>query len=239
MLRAVELGLHPVFASDLHSAGRARKESAICLWFIFLFVSRTTSSFHHFLHKVPKFLCHYWLVLTFVYFAIVSEVSVVERIGEDKGRAGNVDSLSIFCNEVVALKIFSDTLQCLVAFRVQLKRVANNRRGLFVHDNRFRSRVVDISHGGKTWIFAAPHFLAQPSFCIFGKRIHIIFALPESHIQHELSLRSAIAPKSRKLQARKFFCIEEINYSSTINTISCETIRMPSENISADFFNLV
>src|SRR3989344_5378462 len=76
-------------------------------------------SFHHFLHKGPKFLFHYWLVLALVYFAVIPKMSVVEGIGEDKGRAGNVDSLSIFCNEVVALKIFSDTLQCLVAFRVQ------------------------------------------------------------------------------------------------------------------------
>jgi len=57
------------------------------------------------------------------------------------------------------------------------------------------------------------------------------------HIEHKLSLRSAIAPKCGKLQARKFFCVEEINNASTINTISCETIWVPSENASAEFFN--
>ena len=57
MLRTVYLGLHPGFASDLHTAWRARKESAICLLFIFLFVSRTTSPFHHFLHLIKKLGC--------------------------------------------------------------------------------------------------------------------------------------------------------------------------------------
>ena len=83
--------------------------------FVLLFVARTTFPLHHFLHSIPKFLCHYWLVLALVNFAVVPKMSVVERIGEDKGCAGNVDSLSIFCNEVVALKIFADTLERIVS----------------------------------------------------------------------------------------------------------------------------
>ena len=31
-------------------------------------------------------------------------------------------------------------------------------------------------------------------------------------------------------KARKFPCVEEVDNLSTVNTISCETIRMPREN---------
>src|SRR3990167_6396816 len=97
-----------------------------------------------------------------------------------------------------------------------------------------------LQNWSETWIFTAPYFLAQPSFRIFGKRIHIIFALPKRHIEHKLSLRSAIAPKCGKLQARKFFCVEEINNASTINTISCETIRHSMLNfVGRTFFSVV
>src|SRR3989338_6842016 len=98
---SIFLFLNPVFASDLHSTRRATDESAVCLRFGFVFVSRTTFSFHHFLHLVKKFLCHYWLVLAFVYFSRVSEVSVIKLIGGDKGGMIFMDSLSVFCKEII------------------------------------------------------------------------------------------------------------------------------------------
>ncbi|OGJ06882.1 hypothetical protein A2456_00665 [Candidatus Nomurabacteria bacterium RIFOXYC2_FULL_36_19] len=118
-----------------------------------------------------------------------------------------MDSLSVFCKEIILRQKHTDTFQCFVALCVEFKRFTNYWRGFFVYDNSFCSGIVYVANRRKSGIFSAPDFLAQPSFGIFGKRIHIIFTLSESHIEHEFSLRSVIAPKSWKLQARKFACV--------------------------------
>ncbi|OHA19828.1 MAG: hypothetical protein A2W52_00745 [Candidatus Taylorbacteria bacterium RIFCSPHIGHO2_02_49_25] len=154
-------------------------------------------------------------------------MSVVKRIGEDKGRTGSVDFLSMFCQKLVLRQKHADSIKRLITLCIHLKRLTNYRRGFFVYDNRFCSRVVDVTYWRKSRIFAAPDFLAQTSFGIFGKRIHIILALSERHVKHKLSLRSGVAPKSRKFQARKFSCVEEINHFTSIHRIAGEAIGVP------------
>ncbi|OGI73818.1 hypothetical protein A2W67_00005 [Candidatus Nomurabacteria bacterium RIFCSPLOWO2_02_40_28] len=96
MLRAIFLGFNFVFASDHHSASATAYQSAIYLRIIFHFVSWTPSFFHHFLHFIPKFLFHDWLVLSFIHLFVKSKVSVIKWIRKDKGRTGSVDFLSVF-----------------------------------------------------------------------------------------------------------------------------------------------
>ncbi|MFA6969699.1 MAG: hypothetical protein WC217_03870 [Candidatus Paceibacterota bacterium] len=61
--------------------------------------------------------------------------------------------------------------------------------------------------------------------------------MPESHIEHELTLTSIVAPKGWKFNARKFPCVEEINYLASVHRIAGEPIGIPSEDVSAESFN--
>src|SRR3989338_2114472 len=113
-------------------------------------------------------------------------MSVVKRIGEDKGRTGSVDFLSMFCQKLVLRQKHADSIKRLITLCIHLKRLTNYRRGFFVYDNRFCSRVLYVT-----------------------------------------SLRSGVAPKSRKFQARKFSCVEEINHFTSIHRIAGEAIGVP------------
>ncbi|HPA25513.1 MAG TPA: hypothetical protein PLK76_02015 [bacterium] len=141
-----------------------------------------------------------------------------------------MDSLSTFRNEAILLKIFSDVLECLIAFCVEFKGAANDGRGLFVHDNSFCPRIIKITNWSKRGIFTAPYFLAQPSFRIFGKRIHIIFALPEGNVEHKFPLRSCFKPKCGKFQHCQVPAVQEINYLAAINRIARQSVGVPSQN---------
>ncbi|OHA21174.1 MAG: hypothetical protein A2W52_04105 [Candidatus Taylorbacteria bacterium RIFCSPHIGHO2_02_49_25] len=72
--------------------------------------------------------------------------------------------------------------------------------------------------------------MAQSSFRILGKRIHIVFALPKGDIEHELALRGVFAPKGRKLQARKFFAVQEEDKQSSVHRIARQSVRVPCQN---------
>ncbi|HUX35703.1 MAG TPA: hypothetical protein VMV71_01560 [Candidatus Paceibacterota bacterium] len=88
------------------------------------------------------------------------------------------------------------------------------------------------------WKYSHSHFLAKSAFRIFGKRIYIVFALPESHVEHKFTLTSIVAPKCGKFNARKFPCVEEINHFASVHRIAGEPIGIPCENVSAESFNL-
>ncbi|OGN16616.1 MAG: hypothetical protein A3C81_02520 [Candidatus Yanofskybacteria bacterium RIFCSPHIGHO2_02_FULL_46_19] len=108
----------------------------------------------------------------------------------------------------------------MIALGVKLKCLANDRRTLFIYDDRFITRVIDISNWSQRRIFAPSHFLAQSSFSIFGKRIYIVFALPKSDVQHKFSLWCRFKPELHKFQCHKSTCVHKINYFSTVNRIA-------------------
>ncbi|MFA6273316.1 MAG: hypothetical protein WC673_02400 [Candidatus Paceibacterota bacterium] len=87
------------------------------------------------------------------------------------------------------------------------------------------------------WEYTHSDFLAKSAFRIFGKRIYIVFALPESHIEHKFTLTSVVAPKGWELEARKFPRVEEINNLSAVHRIAGEPIGIPCEDVSAESFN--
>src|SRR3989338_7411454 len=125
---------------------------------------------------------------------------------------------------------FSNVFQPFIALRVEFKSLANHWGLLFVYYNSFVARIVYVAHWRKAWIFTSFHFLAQTSFSIFGKRIHIVFALPKGDVEHKFSLRGIFRPESWKFQYRQMPAIQKINYFSTINRIARQSIRMPSQN---------
>src|SRR3989344_4136417 len=106
-----------------------------------------------------------------------------------------------------------------------------------IRDFFFSTTVVQISHRCLAWEYSHSHFLAKSAFRIFGKRIYIVFALPESHIEHKFPLTSVITPESGKFNARKFPCVEEINNLSTVHRIAGQAIGIPCKDVSAESFN--
>ncbi|MBI2100873.1 MAG: hypothetical protein HYT47_02555 [Candidatus Vogelbacteria bacterium] len=54
--------------------------------------------------------------------------------------------------------------------------------------------------------------------------------MSERHLEHKETLRSWLAPKSRKAQRNDFADVHEINDFATINTISRETIGVPTDD---------
>src|SRR3989338_340731 len=79
---------------------------------------------------------------------------------------------------------------------------------------------------------ATAKFLAKPSLHIFNEVIRKILTLSERHLQHKFPLRSWLEPKLRKAQRSNCSSINEINYFSTINRVTGETIGVPSEDSS-------
>ncbi|MDD4466968.1 MAG: hypothetical protein PHQ08_00760 [Candidatus Pacebacteria bacterium] len=72
--------------------------------------------------------------------------------------------------------------------------------------------------------------MAQPSLCVFGKRIHIVFALPKGDVEHELSLSRVFIPKLRKFKRSKSTAVQEIDYLSAINRIARQSVGVPRQN---------
>ncbi|OGI61902.1 hypothetical protein A3G48_02315 [Candidatus Nomurabacteria bacterium RIFCSPLOWO2_12_FULL_40_42] len=150
-----------------------------------------------------------------------------------------MDYVSSFRNYIFLRQKVCDVFKSLVAFHIQLKRLLDDFRFLSINNDTFYPRIIYVSDRSKRWVFSVSNFLAKSTLCIFGKRIHIVFALPESHVEHKFPLTSVITPKSRKFQARKFSRVEEINHPTSVHRIAGETIGVPCEDVSADFFNLI
>src|SRR3989338_1875022 len=176
-------------------------------------------------------------MLAFVDFTTIFKQSDVKWIGEDKRRFGFGDSLSgSSCNAGFRQKrryIF----QSHISFRVFLKSQAHNTRFFLFYHDCLCSRIIEISHWRLARKYSHSHFLAKSAFRIFGKRIYIVFALPESHVEHEFTLTSVITPKGWKFNARKFPCVEKINNLSAVHRIAGEPIGIPCKDVSAESFN--
>ena len=67
---------------------------------------------------------------------------------------------------------------------------------------------------------AVSYFLAETSFDIFTEVVDIVFGLTESEVEHELSLRSVIEPKGRKLEVKELAGVEQIDEVSAVNAVS-------------------
>ncbi len=113
-----------------------------------------------------------------------------------------------------------DIFQPFIVLRVKLKRRLDNFCFLFVHDDLFVSHVVNIANRRNALIFASPDFLAQTTLRVFKKRIHILFALHKSDIDHKFFLWRWFKPKLRKFQRHNTLAINKVNDFSTVHRIA-------------------
>ncbi|MBM3257353.1 MAG: hypothetical protein FJY98_03475 [Candidatus Liptonbacteria bacterium] len=82
--------------------------------------------------------------------------------------------------------------------------------------------------------------MAQTTLRVFGKRIHIVFALPKYNVQHKFSLRGIFKPQRWKFERLNTPAIQEINYFPAVHRIARQSIRVPSQNsVSFAIFYLV
>ncbi|MFZ3069144.1 MAG: hypothetical protein WA052_02390 [Microgenomates group bacterium] len=77
---------------------------------------------------------------------------------------------------------------------------------------------------------AIPNLLAKTTLNILREIIDIVFGLTESEVEHELSLRSVIKPKGRKLEVKELPCVEKIDEVTAINAVSGQPIGVPGKN---------
>ncbi|HEY4477080.1 MAG TPA: hypothetical protein VJB56_00455 [Candidatus Paceibacterota bacterium] len=141
-----------------------------------------------------------------------------------------MDSLSATGHNPTLRQKVAHIFKPSVAGGVILKNGFDNFCFLAVNNNTFCPHIVDIANRRNARIFSASHFLAQTTLRVFGKRIHIVFALPKCDIQHKFSLRRWFKPELRKFQRRNMPAINEINNLATINRIARQSIGMPSQN---------
>ena len=149
---------------------------------------RPSPLLQNFLNLIKNFLCDDWLVLALVQFFRVAKQSSVKRIGKDKSRPRLVDSLSAAGKYPALRQKVAYIFQSSVAGGVILKSRFDNFCFLAVNNYGFVSNIIYISNRRNARILAPTDFLAQTTLGIFGKRIHIVFALPKGDIEHELSL---------------------------------------------------
>ena len=98
--------------------------------------------------------------------------------------------------------------------------MAGNSWLFLVYDHRFSPLIVQVAKRCERGIFTSSDFLAESSFCILGKRIHIVFALSKGDIEHELSLRGTLKPERREFESTYTPSIEEIDDLAAVHTIS-------------------
>ncbi|MFA5813617.1 MAG: hypothetical protein WC862_03855 [Patescibacteria group bacterium] len=149
-----------------------------------------------------------------------------------------MDSLSAAGKYPALRQKVRDIFQSSVAGSVKFKSGFDNFRFLSIHHDCLGANIVDIANRRNARIFASSDFLAQTTLRVFGKRIHIVFALPKSDIQHKFSLRRWFKPKLRKLQRRNTPAINEINNLSAVHRIARQSVGVPRQNsVRPAFFN--
>ncbi|MFH1968642.1 MAG: hypothetical protein ABIJ84_04610 [bacterium] len=141
-----------------------------------------------------------------------------------------MDSLSATGHNPALRQKVRDIFKPSVASGVIFKGGFDNFRFLFVNDNGFISHIVYVANRRNARIFAPTDFLAQTTLGVFRKRIHVVFALPKSDIQHKFSLRRWFKPKLREFQSRNTPAINEIDYLSAVHRIARQPIGVPSQN---------
>jgi len=168
---------------------------------------------------------YYWLVFTLVNFTAVAEVTVVERIGEDKRDSVSVKSLAVPCGYSVLRQKEANILQSAITLAVQLKSLVDNPATFFVYYHRLSPNVIKVADWRNPWVFPSAHFLAQTPPCVLGKRIHIVFALSKGDIEHELTLRCTLKPKGWEFESTDTPCIEEIDNPPAVHRITGKPVR--------------
>ncbi|HWO06997.1 MAG TPA: hypothetical protein VNM40_00225 [Candidatus Paceibacterota bacterium] len=72
--------------------------------------------------------------------------------------------------------------------------------------------------------------MAQTTFCVFGKRIHIVFALPKDDVQHKFSLWRIFKPQRRKFERGELAGIKQVDNTPAVHRIARQSVCVPRQN---------
>src|SRR3989344_2131877 len=113
---------------------------------------------------------------------------------------------------------------------IHLEHFANFRCFLTININPACLGVIEIAHRSPARPRAISYFLPQTSLHILSQIIYKIFTLSESNVEHEQTLRCWFKPKGGKFEGLNQATIYEVDYLSTINAISRQSVWMPRNN---------
>lgn len=121
--------------------------------------------------------------------------------------------------------------------RVGLEKSPNQRGLLLVNFDSPQAWFVHIAQRRLVRIDSPPNFLPHSAPHIFRERIHIIFRLPERHIENKFSLRRVFEPKRGKFQGRELARVHQPDNPPAIDRVARKAVGMPrQERIGLPFF---
>src|SRR3989339_517671 len=120
----------------------------------------------------------------------------------------------------------------IAACRIELKRFLHEWRTHRIHLDLLRLEIVVVANRSKCGPLASVQLLADTALHVLAQVIHVVFALPESDIEHELALWCGFKPERR--EAKVFQCsrVQQIDDPPAVDTVSCQSIGMPRKNAS-------
>ena len=121
-------------------------------------------------------------------------------------------------------------MQRVLASSVEFKGLAYERCASGININLLGVSIVEVSRRRSPAPLAAPQLLSDAALHVLAQIIHVVLALTESNIEHELSLRYWLKPEGREPQGLELFRIEEIDDLSTIHRVPCEPVGVPGQN---------
>ncbi|MDO8468780.1 MAG: hypothetical protein Q7S29_03425 [Candidatus Peribacter sp.] len=72
--------------------------------------------------------------------------------------------------------------------------------------------------------------LTNATLHVLAQIIHVVLALPEGDIEHELPLRRALKPKAAEFEILECSRVQQVDDLSSINAIARKAVRVPRQN---------
>nr|WP_236682489.1 hypothetical protein [Kiritimatiella glycovorans] len=169
-------------------------------------------------------------VFAFVHLAAKPEDADIERIGENRVYATHRERLAPDAHKPPVLNHGGDLRNRVLPGCVGLKHPTEKRRSLFVENDHARSPVVHVAGRRHVRIDAFPELLPYAALDVLRKVVHVVFALPECHLQDKLALRGVLKPERRELQGGQFTGVQVVDDSSSVNGIPGQPVGVPSKD---------
>ncbi|OGJ84062.1 hypothetical protein A2529_04700 [Candidatus Peribacteria bacterium RIFOXYD2_FULL_58_15] len=184
----------------------------------------------HCLYIVKQVLADDRLVRTLEEFTLARNHSVVDGIAQQPLQTGHGEHIALVATQSGILEFHSQCPQRVRARRKEYERLPNERRTLRINCDSFRFQIVHVADRCKCWPFATVQLLANPALHVLAQVIHVVLALPEGDIEHELSLRRTLEPEAAELEVLERSRVQQIDDASSINTITRKAVRVPRQN---------
>ena len=141
-------------------------------------MSRPSPLLQNFLYLIKKFLCDDWLVFAFINFFGVAKMSVVKWVRKKIFCSVFMPNFSASSQDSFLRQKVGNIFQTGIISRVKLKSLFDNFRFLFIHNNCFGSRVVDISDWSLAWKYTHGVPATSLSAAYFATRALFNFSKP-------------------------------------------------------------